>query len=115
MNDAYSISQPLIRAEATDDGRFLVTGAPEVLGTVFALGEDYFLTARHVVEELPKVPHCLVIGLSSPDGFKAARVVNVEPLEADISLLQVQFDPPETANLFHRASWAAAPLDPFST
>lgn len=108
------MSLPVFSAVEVPEELFKVEG--EVMGTAFALGGEYMLTAGHVVTALASTPQrCGVVGLVSPDGsgIKAAKITEHELLNSDLALLRVEFVVPGSQDWFHRFKWREEALNPF--
>jgi len=112
LTSGYSIALPVFSAVPAPGEAYKIEG--EVCGSAFALGDEYMLTARHVLLEASAGEHQMVVGLQAPDGFfKAARVVEAEPLHADIAILRVEFVVAGSDKWFNRFKWREAPVEPF--
>jgi hypothetical protein len=117
------MSLPVFQAEVR--GTQLSTIPTALIGTCFALGGDYMITAGHVAATTHDVANrMLVVGVydsnttdiydSNTTDIYTLRVVQVEQLPCDLALLQVEFILPEMSRWYHRFRWSAAPLNPFT-
>lgn len=112
LTTGYTLSFPVFSGLDVSGERFKIEG--EVLGTAFSLGDDFMITAGHVLREAQARGHSIVVGLSQPDGFfKAAKVTDSEQLQADISIFKVNYVYPESRNWFHGLKWRDNSLNPY--
>jgi hypothetical protein len=111
LTTGYSISLPVFAASKVKGGAYLVEG--EVLGSAFALGSEFMVTAGHVVDAVGSA-QVMVVGLQSPDGFfKTAVARDIERLAGDLALLRVEFVVPGSGTWFNRFKWRDEPIEPF--
>jgi hypothetical protein len=111
----YDFALPIFQAEDSGNGFFDYIG--EVRGSAFRLAGNYFLTAGHVIESIPRTATDLaVIGLFDPrlQGFKGVSVDEAESLGSDIALLRVASDEPDLVAAIRCFRWDQRPLPTFS-
>lgn len=113
LGTPYSVSFPVLLARPNQLNQFHVEG--EVQGTAFSLGEDFMITAGHVVKSLELTQdQCICLGVVEDTFLKAVRVKEFELLEKDIALLKVDYIYPGSEHWFHRLKWLDSDLNPFS-
>jgi len=117
LTSGYAISLPVFAGREEENGTFLIEG--EVAGTAFSLGNEFMITAGHVVKNIDmSSPNCMILGLAKDASFKAARVVEAEPLDKDIAVLRVEFNVSGSDKWFRKFKWhdsAILPLQPIRT
>jgi hypothetical protein len=94
--NTYSISLPIFQTKRIIKNRYLVSG--KIIGSCFPIGENYFLTAGHVINEIQQLKtedpeNCLVVGLVDPSNglLKSAPIIKQEELLCDCGLVCVDF------------------------
>src|SRR5918994_343705 len=113
LTSGYSIALPIFQAEIHAGQIIAVPTA--LVGSAFALGDNYMITAGHVAARLTDENRTLVVGLYRPDTeFDVAPVIEVEHLGCDLAILQIDLNPSHSADRFHRFGWSTAPLVPFT-
>ena len=84
----------------------------DILGTCFAIGDNHFLTAAHVVRDFAgDRDRLLVVGIYNPAGqFIGSEVVDSESFSLDIALLQLKHPSAGTVSHFQRFRWRSDTL-----
>jgi hypothetical protein len=113
LTSGYSVALPIFQAEI-NAGR--ITPIPTALvGSCFALGGNYMITAGHVASKFADENRTLVVGIYRQDtGLDVAAVIELEHLGCDLAILQIDFDESHMFERFHRFGWSNVPLDPFT-
>jgi len=110
----YAVALPVAIARPLPNRLFLLSS--EIAGTAFSIGGDFFLTAGHVVSDLPKRDDlCLAVPIHEPGAnWCTARVVDHELLSCDLAVLRLEYTVPESASWFKTFRWSQAQVAPLS-
>lgn len=85
-NDSpYSVSQAVIFAQPGPGSALEML--PDIKGTAFNIGGDFFLTAGHVVQGQPPSGQFRALAFQRDSGFFGVRVVDAEVLSKDLGIL----------------------------
>jgi len=114
LTTGYSMTLPIFQAEVRAGSVVPIPTA--LVGTCFALGDTYMITAGHVAATTTDVENrVLVVGVYRPDNkFDIARVIDIEPLTGDVAILRVHFESSQIEGRFNRFRWNETPLNPFT-
>jgi hypothetical protein len=113
LTSGYSMSLPIFQAE-TKAGQ-IIPIPTALVGSCFALGGNYMMTAGHVAPSATDENRTLVVGIYRPDtGLDVATVTDVEQLGCDLAILRIDLDQSQMVDRFHRFGWSDAQLDTFT-
>jgi hypothetical protein len=110
---SYSIAFPIVKAEVTKEGNFLIIG--DILGTCFSIGGSFMITAKHVISPYIEAKELLVVGIANNETgeLKAALVTDIELLDCDIAILKIEHIYKESASWITSLKWYKTQLHTF--
>ena len=105
------VSLPVFIAKEIENNKRVIEG--DLLGTAFAIGKNFFISAGHVVHHFfEKEKHDLIVGIYDVISgvFTAAEVHEVEVLKKDIGILKIDPNIAEQSVSPMRLKWVEEPL-----
>ena len=106
-NVGYRMAMPIFSAKRDQNDNFDVKGT--ILGTCFPIGNDYFMTAGHVLNQIPKNEGVVCLH-NEQNLFKGAPIVETEILSYDLGLFKVEYIDSRHQSCFDILNWSEKSL-----